>query len=312
MKNTIKKIISVVLAAMMLVSVGVTAFASEGGHYGGDESAWSGTPIGDKVEQERFVHAQNEVWYYGNLKKYADQNGSIVEYTVSTDKLWQYRVLNDGTVAIMDNRTLVENSFFETELVVPSTVDGYTVSRIDAICSEGSPFQGQQGKTVSVVIPDTVTTIGDDAIAGSDIVRIIIPTSVKSINVRMQHGTFNYDIMESDFEIYYCGTEEQWNDIVVFNWFPSEKYCWAVTDFDWLTLMGSSIAAEYCGDYQMIREVHFNVDPSELPPAESLVPEEKPATSNSFFDQLLAGASSIVVTVVSFFKRIGDLIIQIF
>lgn len=290
MKNTIKKIISMVLATMMLVLVGITAFASPD----------SGTPIGSQEEQDayscarylKYLEQEEPLWDYGEDRQYIAPDGTVWEYWPGEKLNWIrsaenpdfiYRILEDGTL-------YVGGGTKDLNVKIPATLDGKTVTMLNKIGTD---------KTLSVTIPDTVTEIGYDCFAGdTSIKRFIIGSNVKVINDRA------FDLVD-DAEIYFCGTEEQWNDVIVWHqteW--GEKHCWVVTEYDWTVLL-----SDEGENYSWISAVYYNADASTF---EDLVPEEKPATSNSFFDQLLAGASSIVVTVVSFFKRIGDLIIQIF
>lgn len=282
-----------VLAAMMLVSVGVIAFAAPD----------SGVPIGSQAEQdayscERYLkHLEQEepLWDYGEDRQYIAPDGTVWEYWPGEKLNWivskenpdfKYRILEDGTLCVQGGGT--EN----LNIKIPATLDGKTVTMLRYIGTD---------KTLSVTIPDTVTEIGFECFSGrTSLKRIIIGSNMKVINDRA------FDLAD-DAEIYFCGTEEQWNDVIVWHqteW--GEKHCWVVTGYDWTA---KPYAEDSLDNVTCISAVYYNADASTF---EDLVPEEKPATSNSFFNQLLAGASNIVVTIVSFFKRIGDLIIQIF
>ena len=61
----------------------------------------------------------------------------------------------------------------------------------------------------SVIIGNGVTTIGSSAFEGSAIINVTIGSNVTSIG----HQAFNYCFSISD--VYYCGTEEQWNQLSI-------------------------------------------------------------------------------------------------
>lgn len=290
MKNTIKKIMSIMLAAMMLVSVGVTAFAGTDGEKDFNplmiyNSPLSGTPIGTEYEQVKYaVHEGRDSHYFG----YDDS-----EYICSG--IWKYKVLEDGTVSIRS----IRGSEHKENVTIPSTIDGYTVSRV-SLCGQDYYPLDNETPTLSITVPDTVTTIGDSAFDTNDLKRIVIPVSVKSISANAFEGN-------SNVEIYYEGTEEQWNDIIVWNYDSLGKYNWAVTDFNWLDLLWWEVYSDEI--VPVIKTVYFNADSSTF---EDLVWEEPSPKEPSILEQVLSGFTNIFATVVSFFKQIGDLIIQIF
>ncbi|MCD8026107.1 MAG: leucine-rich repeat protein [Clostridiales bacterium] len=88
---------------------------------------------------------------------------------------YAYTVLEDGTAEI---------AFYignETEIVIPSTLDGYTVTSIGESAFD---YYGVNNYIVSIEIPDTVTTICDEAFGYIyNLEEIILPESVKSIGV---------------------------------------------------------------------------------------------------------------------------------
>ena len=92
-----------------------------------------------------------------------------------SSKYFYYAVLEDGTAEITGYDGL------ETELVIPSEIDGYTVTHIG-----DSAFFGCYSLT-EITIPDSVTSIGDYAFADCN----------------------------SLTDVYYLGSEEKWNDISV-------------------------------------------------------------------------------------------------
>ena len=83
---------------------------------------------------------------------------SVAAVPVSALELWdfEYKVNSDGTATITDYYGEV------TELVIPSTLDGYKVTKI------GNYAFWDCGSLESITIPSSVTSIGDDAFCGCD------------------------------------------------------------------------------------------------------------------------------------------------
>ena len=83
---------------------------------------------------------------------------SVAAVPVSALELWdfEYKVNSDGTATITDYYGEV------TELVIPSTLDGYKVTEI------GSYAFRDCSSLESITIPSSVTSIGDDAFCGCD------------------------------------------------------------------------------------------------------------------------------------------------
>lgn len=85
---------------------------------------------------------------------------------------YKYSVLEDGTAAIIPG-SLLQN---ETEIEIPSTIDGYNVSIIPNLA-----FKNMKN-LISVKIPYGVKSIGYDAFLGcSNLKYVVIPGSVTSI-----------------------------------------------------------------------------------------------------------------------------------
>lgn len=83
---------------------------------------------------------------------------SVAAVPVSALELWdfEYKVNSDGTATITDYYGEV------TELVIPSTLDGYKVTEI------GSYAFRDCSSLTGITIPSSVTSIGDDAFCGCD------------------------------------------------------------------------------------------------------------------------------------------------
>ena len=97
---------------------------------------------------------------------------SVAAVPVSALELWdfEYKVNSDGTATITDYYGEV------TELVIPSTLDGYKVTEI------GSYAFRDCSSLTGITIPDGVEYIGDSTFSGcSSLTGITIPSSVTSI-----------------------------------------------------------------------------------------------------------------------------------
>lgn len=290
MKN-FKKLIAVILAVLMVAAIPMTAFAAPN----------SGTPIGTEGEQENFVmerinrylEEEEPFWDYGEDRLYTDENGTTWAYWPGGKKnwiisnenpKWMYRVLDDGTLYVAQYGECEEN------IVIPSQLDGKTVTVI-AVAGNND--------TLSITVPDTVKDIDYNAFRNeAKLKRVVIGTGVEAIDV----GAFD---LTDNIELYYCGTETQWNEIVVWNARNTlEPATWAVTGFDWL-------ANPYKGrdNISAVKAVHFNVDPDELEP---LIPEEDEPVEPTLFEKIIAGISGIIATITGFFKGIFDFFGSIF
>ena len=116
--------------------------------------------------------------------------GVLPAVTASADYwgVWQYKILNDGTVEIIgfsdDNATSID---------IPATLNGYTVTSI-GVSYGGDQWSWHSGfencrKLTSITIPDSVTSIGDGAFFNCEsLTSIAIPNSVTSIG----DGAFEY------------------------------------------------------------------------------------------------------------------------
>ena len=87
---------------------------------------------------------------------------------------YEYRILKDGTAELYyyDN----PQNRYETELVVPSEIDGYRVSMI------GSECYVWMASLTKVTIPDGITEIGFEAFNGcGNLIYVRIPESIERI-----------------------------------------------------------------------------------------------------------------------------------
>lgn len=270
MKN-LKKILAVILSVLMVAAIPMTAFAAPR----------TGTPIGTEAEQRAFVDKALEHY----MLYYHDGNNRVRS---NEDPNWVYRVLDDGTIRINAYGYSADEEPDVHNMIIPSTLDGKIVTEIERV---------SDWDTLSIVIPEGVTSIDYNTYANiANLQRIVIPTSVKSIEV----GSISNSGAEL-IDIYYCGTEEQWNDIVVWNAPTTLDSAWAVTDFNWLEKPYINTGVEGIDNIPSnFKAVYFNTDPSTL---EDLVPKEE-EYEPTIFEKLAVFFANIAEAISNFFARI--------
>lgn len=283
MKN-LKKTLAVILAILMISAIPVTAFAAphsgtpleNSWHYGYDKTA-------------EYYSYDEPLWDYDpETHQYVDENGKVWEYRqfymfgndpFSTPKenrkngivgkgegySYFYRILEDGTIAVS---ILIE--FGINNFKIPATIDGRKVTVIDDFRTDynGADPYGYEGHILSITVPEGVREIGHNAFHNNNCIeRIVIPSSVEVISV----GAFSLNAT-GGIDIYYTGSEEQWNKIIT--WHPSTDIvpAWAVTGYDWTRPYESGIDLGNAeGD---VKELKFNVNPEEIEPLVPEMPEE--------------------------------------
>ena len=102
-------------------------------------------------------------WSGGNGNTGWENGDPVVIYTYSTD--------DDG------NATITGYNGKASGLVIPSTIDGHTVVAI------GDNVFKNNSRLKAVIIPDTVTEIGENAFDGSNLQTVSIPDSVAKIEM---------------------------------------------------------------------------------------------------------------------------------
>ena len=127
----------------------------------------------------------------------ADDNCTVCDIPLSATHGVVYDISADGTYA-----EVIGYTGAATKVKIASEYQGLPVKNIynEAFCNNGT--------ITSVIIPDTVTSIGDSAFAScSSLTSVVIPDSVTSIGYK----AFSYCTILTS--INYDGTVEEWNAI---------------------------------------------------------------------------------------------------
>ena len=125
-------------------------------------------------EMEIAPDAFNDTAYFRDAANWRDGFLYIGSHKICG--VYEYEILDDGTIEITDYYGS------ENDLVIPSEIDGYTVTKIgfDAFWAEDF---------TNVSIPDTVTEIGPCAFQNCDyLISIVIPDSV----IKIEYQSFEY------------------------------------------------------------------------------------------------------------------------
>ena len=308
-----KKIIALIISVLMILAIPMSAFAAPG----------SGTPIGSHEEQKKFAnerayyadlfyndyaYTEEPLWPYDENHLYEAEDGYVWEYW-ETEKInwrhakenydWRFRELEDGTIEVSGG-PMINN------VVIPSSLDGKTVTKFRNVATAG--WLDLSKNTLSVTIPDTVTEIPTFAFHNcSELKRVIIGKGVTTIHALSFYNTgLNVGGVELDF----CGTEEQWNNIVVWNvpvYYGDHSY-WAVTNFNWLGIISEFPESNREPVESEVNAVNFNVDPDSFEPLVTEEKEEEP----TFFEKLVATGRTIIAKITEFFVVIAGKIKKIF
>ncbi len=128
-----------------------------------------------KIDTSSFYGCDNNLTFYGYTGSYAEtfvNNYPMLEITfVALDK-FKYNVLDDGTPEISSY------TGDDAIVVIPSTIDGYKVTKIGAYAFNS--YYGEGRKTI--IVPEGVTSIGRDAFGNSmPTQKIQLPESLEVI-----------------------------------------------------------------------------------------------------------------------------------
>lgn len=187
-------------------------------YYGGSEKQWNEISI-DPDNNDPLFNATIHYNYDGPLF-----TPTISDMMTSGDLKYRYS-LEDGTAEIYDC-TVYEPYEDETDVTIPSELDGHTVTAIGKWSFYSSAVK-------NVTIPNTVTSIGENAFSFClYLTNITIPGGVK----RIENNTFDSCFVLSEItipsdvtsigrnaffgcnsltDVYFNGTEEQWNVITI-------------------------------------------------------------------------------------------------
>ena len=160
---------------------------------------------------EKNETGEYELFYYDKKQNSTNIGYLFKENVKQAADSKYFDITEDGEISIKreygyywtgdwDNWTL-------EELVIPSEVDGITVTSI----ADG--FMGGNEKIKKVYLSDSIIRIGDSAfLKCRNLTSITIPNSVTSIRSRA------FEDCSSLTTVNYKGTEEQWNKISIIIW----------------------------------------------------------------------------------------------
>ena len=115
----------------------------------------------------RWSSSQSSKWHSGS-------NGSSAQ---QPEKLWEYSLDDDK------NATITAYNGYSSSLVIPTKIDGYTVTAI------GDRVFADNARLVMVVIPDSVTEIGSYAFSGC--------ANLSKVNLSKMLETLNYGAFQN-------------------------------------------------------------------------------------------------------------------
>ena len=178
-KKLAKKVTAVILAAIMSLQ-STAAYAAEfgeifsSGEESKEEESFDSGSVSEDTSQEtevdEFSSGEETEWTDGTTDDSAEENteGDTVQKAAVSAGDFTYEELNGSYIGITSYKGE------ETEVVIPSEIDGFTVQKISDRAFAGSSVK-------KVQIPDTVTVIGNSAFRNSSIESITIPNRVTSI-----------------------------------------------------------------------------------------------------------------------------------
>lgn len=219
------RFISIIIAIVLTFSMSVTAFATENTTEPETktETVLPGGAVLATSEYKADTAVEEKQWD-NDADEYTDANGVTWRYihkrnyiVSKNDSNYLYRVREDGTISVIYDYLRNEP---EGEVIFPSTLDGKTVTKIDAFALFGCH------DVTGVRIPDTVIEVGYTAFTYcTNLERIVIGRNVTKFNAEALGN------IGSSFEICFVGSEEQADEITVWSYrkMNAKKVC------DWNT-----------------------------------------------------------------------------
>lgn len=156
----------------------------------------------------------------------ADGNIYLADAGFSDESPVQYYIIPVGSepYRIQENEddTVTARTYagFDTNVIIPETLGGKTVTKIGTYAFQQWQLHGLNAaylaylkwefiKPETVTLPDTITEIGKGAFYQNDLSKIYLPASLISIDENAFYDCANLT------DIYYAGTEEQWQAITI-------------------------------------------------------------------------------------------------
>lgn len=104
--------------------------------------------------------------------------------------LFTYKLKGNGTAVITGFDWKANGT---NDIYIPRQIDGYTVSELGAysFSDDSADYDNTVGQAVVVVIPDTVTIIGEKAFFCTNIKTVAIPASVQFVGAGAFAGCKN-------------------------------------------------------------------------------------------------------------------------
>ena len=155
------------------------------------------------------IYCESEYAPSGWDEDWNDSNCPVVwgcatagDYITSDGIKWE--INSSNKVTIVDFVVVIDGTFSGSKLTIPSQINGINVTEIAAYAFDN---YSACNKITELVIPSTVTTIGEYAFTGFDTLQsVTIPSTLASIG----NAAFNCDIDKVIFN----GTKDEWLAIV--------------------------------------------------------------------------------------------------
>ncbi len=177
MKKLLKIVLSVFLATALAIQLPVNVVSVVNAE---DADTIEETTTDETVEETVVEDDEEILDSSAEESEEETEDSNELKYTDEDGNVYYYYKLSDSEITITNCRAVSAN------LIVPSTIDGYTVTSIEEYAFEIND------SLVTVILPDTLVTIGEGAFADCDnLTSISIPASVTSIG---------------EYVFYYCGS----------------------------------------------------------------------------------------------------------